>query len=100
MATAIKEARARNALMSFDDILAQKRYPPGEAVKLFYAQSYALVEAIQRSGTKSQFATFCRLAQITRTIEAVKQVYGIDGDELKKRWEQHEDDLVSLLQTP
>jgi hypothetical protein len=100
MAGVLKEAKEKDAWMTLDQILNQKGYPDAGAVNLFYAQSYALVETLQRSGTREQFAQFCRAAQNSPALSAARDVYGLDGNELSHRWEEHENDLISLLETP
>ncbi len=100
MAHVIREARDGGKLMTMEQVTGQKGYPDASLVNLFYSQSYALVEAIQQSGTREQFAQFCRLAENVEPLAAVRQVYGIDTAELKTRWEKHQTDLVSLLDAP
>lgn len=97
MARIIREAQNDGKLLTLEQVIEQKGYPPGELVDLFYAQSYALVTALQRSGGKEQFTQFCRQACTAKALAAVKEVYGLDRDELEKRWKKHEADLMSLL---
>ena len=97
MARVMRETRNDGKLMTLEQIIEQKGYPSAEMVDLFYAQSYALVAAIQRSGSTEQFTQFCRQTCTMKALAAIKQVYGLDRDELIKRWKKHEADLMSLL---
>ena len=99
MARIIQEAQADGKLLTLEQIVTQKGYPDAKLVDLFYAQSYALVEALERTGTRGQFTQFCRQVTSMEPLEAIKQVYGLDRDEVLECWKKHEADLVSLLDT-
>jgi tetratricopeptide (TPR) repeat protein len=100
LARVIRETRQTGGLLELDQILNQQGYPEAEQVNLFYAQSYALVEAIQRAGSKQQFVQFCRQVINTKPLDAVNQIYGLSRDGLIASWKQHEADLTSLLDEP
>ena len=100
MARVIRETHEKGGLRELDQVLDQQGYPDAEGVNLFYSQSYALVEAIQRAGTKEQFLEFLRQATKMKPLDAVKQVYGLSKDGLTASWKKHEADLASLLDEP
>jgi len=100
MARVIRETRQKGGLLELDQILGQQGYPDPEQVNLFYAQSYALVEALQRSGSKQQFVEFCRQVINAKPLDAVQRVYGLSRDGLTASWKKHEADLASLLDEP
>lgn len=97
MAKVIREARKQDNLLKLEEILNQQGYPDGKLVNLFYAQSYALVEALRRAGSKGQFVRFCRQVLDRDALKIIKAVYGLDREALVEHWEKHESDLVSLL---
>lgn len=82
--------------MTLDQILSQVGYPKEDLVNVFYAQSYALVEAIYRSGNPDQFTLFCKEALHGDAVRAYQLLYGLDRQELTKRWQKQQDDLISL----
>jgi len=100
MARVIREAREKGSLLELDQVLDQQGYPDADKVNLFYSQSYSLVEAIQRAGTKEQFVDFLRQATKIKALDAVKQVYGLSREALVTSWKKHEADLASLLDEP
>jgi hypothetical protein len=100
MARVMRDGRASKTLFTLEELTAQQGYPAEDRVDLFYAQSYALTNAIYRSGSPEQFVRFCHEILDKDVLEACQSVYDLGPDELQKRWETHEADLVSLLNNP
>ena len=100
MARAIRDARKDGKTMTLDEIFAQKGYPEESRVKVFYAQAYALVETLERAGTREQFMAYNHLLLQRKPLDALQTVYGLDRDAFQKRWQKHENDLIALLSAP
>ena len=96
MAKVIKRESESGELPTLDDVVNQKGYPDADKVDLFYAQSYVLVEALERAGTREQFTRLCRSPRGTHALAAIKAIYGLDREELTVLWKKHEKNLISL----
>jgi len=100
LSRAIRDAAKTGKLMTLEQILTQKGYPEEKRVKLFYAQSYALVETLEQAGTREQFTRFNREILRKEALEAARDVYGLGKQELVRRWKKHENNLIGLLENP
>lgn len=70
-------------------LLSDADYPAASQRAAFYAQSVSLVEYLTEVDTPKVFVRYLRLSSEVGHDQALQAVYGIDREELERRWSQH-----------
>ncbi len=90
-----KERRSEQAF-TLQQLTSQKGYPAAERVRVFYAQSIALVRALLKQKDMDTFNRFTKQLTTENFEATLKDVYGMTPEEIEKSWNQEMDAMEAM----
>lgn len=94
-------AAKRGDMISLDQLLDLRQYPPADQWAAFYGQSSSLARCLLQRGTPQQLLAFAEQQRSAGVNVALREVYGLNGvAELHRHWHASLETPIEGILTP